>query len=96
MALSISKINTYRYFAAASTVVANQTGDIWEGNHVSNQTRAGEGTIVLIERSSFAADGPIKTLKIMVISGTFLNGDSITTSDSGSFDLAIAGTSPTE
>lgn len=96
MALSISKINTYRYFAAGTTVVANQTGDIWQGNHVSNQTRAGEGTIVLIERTGFGATDPIKKLKIMVISGSFLNGDTINTNDGGSFDLAIAGTSPTE
>jgi hypothetical protein len=96
MALSISKINTYRYFAAGTTVVANQTGDIWQGNHVSNQTRAGEGTIVQIARTGFGATDPIKVLKIMVISGSFLNGDTINTNDGGSFDLAIAGTSPTE
>jgi len=65
------------------------------GTTISNQTRAGEGLLVNVERNTFnLAD--VSDVKFLVVSGSFAAGDEIQTSDGGEFYIYGTATTTTE
>jgi len=56
------------------------------GDHLSNQTRAGEGVLISVTRKTFGLSN-ITNVQILVISGSFLAGDNVDTSSGGDFTL---------
>ena len=81
MSLSFTKLNSYQEWD-----VDGVTEPVTIGDHVSNNTQAGEGTIVSISRASFGT-GALESVKFLVISGAFADNDNLTADSGGDFDL---------
>jgi len=81
MSLTISQVTAF--YTVVPTVTSGDPG-FRPGYHISNSSRSGEGTVVSYTMSGWGEGSGCASFGLLVLSGSFLAGDSYTCSPGGS------------